>query len=74
MGPTRPQSREALREYNNRFKADANKLIGYLKTYDMWKPEVDSAEYWENPEHRKDVQDLYNYLRWVYQGFPKQAD
>jgi hypothetical protein len=65
-----PKNKEALREYNNRFKADANRLIKDLKTYDLWVPQVDDPVYLENPENRQDVQNLYNYLRWVHLGFP----
>ena len=47
------------------------KLIGAdLKTYDLWVPQVDDPAFLENPENRQDVQNLYNYLRWVHLGFP----
>jgi len=65
-----PKSKEALREYRNQFRGDVARVVTDLKQFDLWKPKVDYPEMLENPENRKDVQDLAGYLRWVANGFP----
>jgi hypothetical protein len=66
-----PTNKQALWDYRNEFQSDVSRLINDLKNFDMWKPEVDNPQFLENPEDRRDVQNLYDYLRWVYLGFPK---
>jgi hypothetical protein len=66
-----PTNKQALWNYRSEYQSEATRLINDLKNLDLWMPESDDPEYLERPEHRKDVQNLYDYLRWVYLGFPK---
>jgi hypothetical protein len=66
-----PKNREALRKYNNQLKSDVNRLINDMRNFGLPQAKVDDPAYLENPEDRREVQNLYDYLRWVYLGWPK---